>query len=66
MNSHLAASDELFDRRNVDFHELSKRLVFETRSGHTEEVVEEAVETIPWLGLFNTDALFWLVSRNVP
>lgn len=64
VNAHLAAFDEMFDRRNVDFHELSRRLVFETRSGLAEEVEEDAEETIPWLGLFNTDALFWLVSGN--
>ncbi len=62
VNAHLAAFDEMADRRNVDFHELSRRLVFETRSGRAEEVEEDAEETIPWLGLFNTDGLFWLVS----
>jgi phosphatidylinositol-bisphosphatase len=31
VNAHLAALDEMVDRRNVDFHELSRRLVFETR-----------------------------------
>ncbi|KAF8351983.1 DNase I-like protein [Amanita rubescens] len=64
VNAHLAAFDEMADRRNVDFHELSRRLVFETRSGRAEEVEEDAEETIPWLGLFNTDALFWLGDLN--
>ena len=29
MNAHLAAFDEMVDRRNADFHDLSKRLAFE-------------------------------------
>ena len=64
VNAHLAAFDEMLERRNADFHELSKRLVFETHAGQPEDV-EEAVDTsIPWIGLFNTDALFWLVRKN--
>ena len=67
VNAHLAAFDEMVDRRNVDFHELSRRLVFETRIGQSEDAAEEedTDATVPWLGLLNTDALFWLVSTNI-
>jgi phosphatidylinositol-bisphosphatase len=30
VNAHLAAFDEMVDKRNSDFHELSKRLLFQT------------------------------------
>ncbi len=64
VNAHLAAFDEMLERRNADFHELSKRLVFEAHMGQPEDV-EEAVDTsVPWTSLFNTDALFWMVRKE--
>ncbi|KIL66111.1 hypothetical protein M378DRAFT_192118 [Amanita muscaria Koide BX008] len=64
VNAHLAAFDEMVDRRNVDFHDLSKRLIFETRVEQEEEIEEGIDASIPWIGLFNTDALFWLGDLN--
>lgn len=65
VNAHLAAFDEMFEKRNADFHDLCKRLVFEP----TASVVDDASSTGSWytpaavpLSIFATDALFWLVS----
>ncbi|KAI8989001.1 DNase I-like protein [Trametes punicea] len=63
VNSHLAAFDEMFEKRNADFHDLSKRLQFDSGI-----VADDAVAsgsgygpaTIP-LSVFETDTLFWLV-----
>ncbi|KAF8624682.1 hypothetical protein AX17_007013 [Amanita inopinata Kibby_2008] len=60
VNSHLAAYDESVDRRNLDFHDLSKRLIFETHLDPFEDPDEAVENSIPWLGLYNADALFWL------
>lgn len=68
VNAHLAAFDEMFEKRNTDFHDLSKRLVFEP-------VISVVEEQLPgngsWytraatpLSIFDSDALFWLVSTN--
>jgi len=64
VNAHLAAYDEMVDRRNVDFHELSKRLVYETHMGHHEDVQEAVYASMPPISLFNTDTLFWLGDLN--
>ncbi|KAI0752588.1 DNase I-like protein [Daedaleopsis nitida] len=66
VNAHLAAFDEMFDKRNADFHDLSKRLVFESVSS-----VEEQPPNGSWytpastpLTIYDADALFWLVNLN--
>ena len=63
VNAHLAAFDEMLERRNADFHDICKRLIFDS------PVTMEDVPTGSWyspastaLSIFNTDALFWLVS----
>jgi len=85
VNTHLAAFDEMTDKRDSDFHELSKRLLFE-RSTSTmasqappgSDSDENDNETLLSLGdtemfgfdanaplsIYETDALFWLVSLN--
>ena len=64
VNAHLAAFDEMFEKRNSDFHDLCKRLVFDLPSS-----AEDVLSTGSWytpaampLSIFDTDALFWLVS----
>ncbi|KAK2460857.1 hypothetical protein APHAL10511_007327 [Amanita phalloides] len=64
VNAHLAAFDEMFDRRNTDYQDLSKRLTFETNARLPEEAEEDIDTLLPWLGLFNSDALFWLGDLN--
>jgi len=49
VNSHLAAFDEMAEKRNTDFHDLSTRLDFKS-------------EDDPPLCVYETDALFWMVS----
>ena len=68
MNAHLAAFDEMFDKRNADFHDLSRRLFFDSAV----IAVEDGPPSGSWytpapvpLELFETDALFWLVSRTI-
>ncbi|TBU57913.1 DNase I-like protein [Dichomitus squalens] len=66
VNAHLAAFDEMYEKRNVDFHDLCKRLVFDyANSG------DDIASTGSWytpaavpLGIFDADALFWLVNLN--
>lgn len=65
VNSHLAAFDEMYEKRNADFHDLSKRLIFDSGipvvgprvegTGRPESVL---------LNVFQTDVLFWMVSVN--
>jgi phosphatidylinositol-bisphosphatase len=51
VNSHLAAFDDMEDKRNTDFHELCTRLRFGSEEGHEDS------------SIFETDALFWMVSH---
>ena len=55
VNSHLAAFDEMVDRRNTDFHDLSSRLLFRLQ-------VDPNVENSPQVdvSVFDTDVLFWM------
>jgi phosphatidylinositol-bisphosphatase len=61
VNAHLAAFDEMVERRNFDFHELSRRLVFYP----SEELVPDANAEVEYprksSGLFESDVLFWMV-----
>ena len=62
VNSHLAALDEMVDRRNADFHDLSSRLLFRHRADLS---AEASVETSPQVdvSVFDTDVLFWMGGR---
>ncbi|RPD60669.1 DNase I-like protein [Lentinus tigrinus ALCF2SS1-7] len=66
VNAHLAAFDEMYEKRNADFQELSKRLVFEPAIS-----VDEQAANGSWyspaaapLSIFESDALFWLGDLN--
>lgn len=66
VNSHLAAFDEMYERRNADFHDLSKRLVFDSGITGPPELNQGATgnaTTIP-ISVFETDALFWMGDLN--
>ncbi|KXN92908.1 Inositol polyphosphate 5-phosphatase OCRL-1 [Leucoagaricus sp. SymC.cos] len=65
INAHLAAFDEMVDRRNQDFHEISRRLTFPR--------IVDGVELTPYeddynpqegapttINIYETDVLFWL------
>ncbi|KAL5487537.1 hypothetical protein ACEPAI_5645 [Sanghuangporus weigelae] len=57
VNAHLAAFDEYTDRRNADFHDLSRRLAFVSPAGTptSEETMDQSAESI-----FQSDILFWM------
>jgi phosphatidylinositol-bisphosphatase len=55
VNSHLAAFDEMADKRHLDFWNISKRLEFDSGI-----VSEDGVNVSS--GVYETDALFWMVS----
>ena len=70
VNAHLAAFDEMFDKRNSDFHDLSRRLYFDATLPASAQD-ENASPTGSWytpaavpLTIFETDVLFWLVSGD--
>ena len=66
VNAHLAAYDEMYDRRNADFHDISKRLVFDSGvpalDGAPSSQLGPAPPSVP-LGVFQSDALFWLGGK---
>jgi phosphatidylinositol-bisphosphatase len=60
VNAHLAAFDEMVERRNFDFHDLSRRLVFDqTDALDSNSYANTVLETSS--GLFESDVLFWMV-----
>jgi phosphatidylinositol-bisphosphatase len=56
VGSHLAAFDEMVEKRNLDFESISKRLGFD--SG----IVSEDGSNV-LLSVYESDALFWMVSH---
>ncbi|TFK84297.1 DNase I-like protein [Polyporus arcularius HHB13444] len=68
VNAHLAAFDEMYEKRNADFQELSKRLVFEPAISVEDQ---QPPSNGSWyspaaapLSIFESDALFWLGDLN--
>lgn len=53
VNAHLAAFDEMVERRHADFHVLGRRLVFPDAGGGAP------------VGIYEADALFWMVSAYI-
>lgn len=66
VNAHLAAFDEMIERRNFDFHDLSRRLVFDqTDELDSNSYANTASETPRRpVGLFDSDVLFWMGDLN--
>ncbi|KAF8961879.1 DNase I-like protein [Flammula alnicola] len=80
VNAHLAAFDEMVDKRNSDFQDLSRRLSFEgvaprssspvaeTEGGDDHAVVDTSMTSAVWLppplSVYETDVLFWMVDLN--
>ena len=76
VNAHLAAFDEMTEKRNADFHDLSKRLCFDNNDvppqppgGEGDDISPGSrtnlIETEPssqLLSIYETDVLFWMVS----
>ncbi|KAJ3907686.1 DNase I-like protein [Lentinula edodes] len=63
--SHLAAFDEMVAKRNTDFHELSKRLVFDSSILATSASAGSVSTTNKKFGVFESDILFWIVSSHL-
>lgn len=59
VNSHLAAFEEMLDRRNADFHDLSSRLLFRPRPDLFTETPAENLPQVD-ISIFDTDVLFWM------
>jgi phosphatidylinositol-bisphosphatase len=66
VNAHLAAFDEMVEKRNFDFHELSRRLVFSPTDRLDSEANTETEFPRKTTGLFESDVLFWMVRFYLP
>ncbi|EIM92905.1 DNase I-like protein [Stereum hirsutum FP-91666 SS1] len=66
VNSHLAAFETGLERRDADFHDISRRLSFKIDQQYTQQRSEskdyEPAEAI--LRVYESDALFWMVDLN--
>ncbi|KAF7986043.1 hypothetical protein HWV62_41408 [Athelia sp. TMB] len=58
VNAHLAAFDEYVDRRNADYHDLGRRLRFDSGSRDGSSDTDTAVPT----GIWESDIVIWMVS----
>jgi len=65
VNSHLAAFDEMVDRRNADFHDLSSRLLFHPQANPGAETLAGDFPQVD-VSVFDTDVLFWMGGRWAP
>ncbi|KAI0305104.1 Endonuclease/exonuclease/phosphatase [Multifurca ochricompacta] len=65
VNSHLAAFDDQFERRNADFHDISRRLEFGPCVEYSWAPHAEDMGTGPQMvNIYASDVLFWLVDLN--
>ncbi|KAG6809727.1 hypothetical protein H0H92_014968 [Tricholoma furcatifolium] len=58
VNSHLAAFDEMYEKRNLDFQDLSKRLKF------VSQLADETASTSVRVTAYESDVLFWMADLN--
>ncbi|KAF8655019.1 hypothetical protein AX16_003289 [Volvariella volvacea WC 439] len=61
VNAHLAAFDEMYERRNADYQDLCKRLTFPTGVIAQPTTVATGLDRYT---IFDTDVLFWIVNLN--
>ncbi|CAK5268023.1 unnamed protein product, partial [Mycena citricolor] len=65
VNSHLAAFDEMFEKRNADYHELCRKLVFNlSTSSSAPAAGGQLPELAVTCNVFETDVLFWMGDLN--
>ncbi|KAH9077847.1 DNase I-like protein, partial [Lactarius deliciosus] len=65
VNSHLAAFDDQLDRRNADFHDISRRLTFGPCAEYAWDPHTSGTrEGPPMLDIYASDFLLWLVNLN--
>ncbi|EAU84020.2 hypothetical protein CC1G_11458 [Coprinopsis cinerea okayama7 len=60
VNAHLAAFDEMVDKRNQDFHDLSKRLNFPVSLPSKPEEEDDMSYSLPQSTAYESDVLFWM------
>jgi inositol polyphosphate 5-phosphatase INPP5B/F len=64
VNSHLAAFDDHIERRNADFHDISRRIEFGPCTEYVWDRRTKSTETEPQtLDIYGSDVLFWIVSH---
>ncbi|KAI0088373.1 Endonuclease/exonuclease/phosphatase [Irpex rosettiformis] len=66
VNSHLAAFDEMYEKRNADFYDLSKRLAFDSTlplGDYDDRGAAPSLRSVP-LNVYQSDVLFWLGDLN--
>jgi phosphatidylinositol-bisphosphatase len=65
VNSHLAAFDDHMEQRNLDFHDLSRRIKFGPYTGYVWAPRTKHREARPRkLNIFASDVLLWLVRYS--
>ncbi|TFK52904.1 DNase I-like protein [Heliocybe sulcata] len=64
VDAHLAAFDEMMDRRNADFHDLTRRLVFDVAANPADAGDVALLPTLP-ISIFESDALFWMGASDL-
>ena len=57
--SHLAAFDEMVEKRNSDYRELTRRITFPLINDPSEQSTEKTFASV-----FDCDCLFWMVSTG--
>jgi inositol polyphosphate 5-phosphatase INPP5B/F len=62
VNTHLAAFDEMADKRNADFHDLGTKLKFNT--GSTYDADGNGNFPSP-LSIYESDVLIWMVCKLI-
>ena len=61
MNAHLAALDEMYEKRNADFYDLSKRLIFDSGIPVDADAASQWGSATIRMSVYETDVLFWMV-----
>ena len=69
VNAHLAAFDEMYEKRNADFHDISRRLVFDSGISAGDGATSVQPGNTPVtaaLNVYQSDALFWMGGESRP
>ncbi|TFY66027.1 hypothetical protein EVG20_g5062 [Dentipellis fragilis] len=63
VNAHLAAYDEMYERRNADFHDISRRLAFSPSSAYVTPLAQDGTP-VSSMSIYRSDALIWMGDLN--
>lgn len=63
VDTHLAAYDDMVERRNADFHELRRGLNFPSPAIEPRGNDDGVSSRLPRSDMLDSDYIFWLVSR---